>query len=90
MTSLVVIYMINYMHQFNINIGPEFERDLKTYMKLKGFKHKAEAIRRALHEAVVSLTAGAAKEDFRSWLGYGLKVLPRDNPRFKHEDELWS
>jgi hypothetical protein len=77
------------MKQLNLNVTPEFERDLKLFMKRKGIKRKSEAIRCALREAA-SRTMPKSDCDFHSLLGIGLKAPLNPNPRFKTEDDLWS
>jgi hypothetical protein len=77
------------MKQLNLNVTPEFERDLKLFMKRKGIKRKSDAIRIALRE-LVERAAPQADCDFHSLLGIGLKAPLNPNPRFKTEDELWS
>jgi hypothetical protein len=77
------------MRQLNMHVTPEFERDLRQYMKLRSIARKSDAIRRALREAVERQAAGA-DFDFRSWLGMGLRAPLRRNRRFRSEDDLWS
>jgi hypothetical protein len=77
------------MRQLNLNVTPEFERDLRQYMKKRGIERKSDAIRQAVREAL-ERTAGFQDYDFRSWLGLGLKAPLRRKPRFKSEDDLWS
>ena len=81
--------MISCMRQLNLNVTPEFERDLEAYMKSHKISRKSEAIRQALREAAARST-GDDEYDFRSWLGLGLKTPLRRKPRFRSEDELWS
>ena len=77
------------MRQLNLNVTPDFERDLRRFMRQKGITKQSEAIRQALHEAVTK--AGAAStSDYRSWLGLGLKAPLNPKPRFRGEDDLWS
>jgi hypothetical protein len=77
------------MKQLNLNVTPDFERDLRRFMKKKGIARKSDAIRQALREAVAR--AGVpAKYDYRSWLGLGLKAPLNPKLRFKTEDDLWS
>lgn len=76
------------MKQLNIDIRPEFERELRQYMKQKGLKRKAEAVRQAVHEAVRE--NGKKEFDFRSLLGAGLTAPLNPNPRFKSDDDLRS
>jgi hypothetical protein len=77
------------MRQININVTPEFERDLRHYMRAKNLTTKSDAIRQALREAVAQ-GVGAPDVDFRSWLGRALRVPLRRRRRFRNEDELWS
>ena len=76
------------MQQLNLNVTPDFERDLQRYMKQRGIPTKSDAIRQALREAVAR--SGGGDYDYRGWLGLGLKApLPRKR-RFHSEDDLWS
>jgi hypothetical protein len=56
------------MKQINLNVTPEFERDLRQYMKLRKLDRKSDAIRWAIREAL-SRESGSADYDFRAWLG---------------------
>lgn len=77
------------MKQLNLNVTPDFERDLRSYMRLKSIPNKSDAIRQALREAVAR--DGNHKEyDYRKWLGLGLKAPLSRRRKFKSEDELWS
>ena len=75
------------MKQLNLNVTPDFERDLQQYMKKKEIPTKSEAIRQALRE--VGAHGTGSDYDFRSWLGMGLKTPLRKKRRFRSEDELW-
>ncbi len=76
------------MKQLNLNVTPEFDRDLRQYMRQRRVVNKSAAIRLALREAV---SRGAGGDfDFRSWLGLALKAPLNPRPRFRNEDELWS
>ena len=77
------------MKQLNLNVTPEFERDLESFMKSRRIARKSEALRQALREAAERL-AGEAEYDFRAWLGLGLKFPPARKRRFRSEDDLWS
>ena len=66
------------MKQLNLNVTPEFERDLKLFMKRKGIKRKSDATRCAIRE-VASRTI-VPKTDFRSWIGVAAKDPPNPNP----------
>lgn len=79
------------MAQFNMNLTPEFERDLKRIMKRRGFKHKADAVRAVVKEAATEKKPVAAKDyDWGRLLGIGLGEGYNPNPRFKSDDDLWS
>lgn len=77
------------MKQLNLNVTPEFERDLKLLMKRRGVKNKSELIREVLREFAERERA-KSDFDFHSLLGIGLKAPLNPNPRFKTEDDLWS
>jgi hypothetical protein len=77
------------MKQMNLNVTPEFERDLKLVMRRRGIKRKADAVRQALHE-VAARTRAKDNCDFHSLLGIGLQAPLNPKPRFTTEDELWS
>ena len=77
------------MRQLNLNVTPEFERDLRRLMKKRGMQNQSAAIRLAVREAA-GRVAGRAEFDFRPWLGLALKAPLNPNPRFKSEDDLWS
>ncbi len=78
------------MKQMNLNVTPDFERDLRRYMKKRGIGHKSEAVRQAVREALEHLEAAAGATDFRLWLGFGLRAEQRTTRRFHDEDDLWS
>ena len=77
------------MKQLNLNVTPEFERDLRHFMNKKGIARKSDAIRRALHEAAAR-TQATTDFDFHSWIGLALKAPLNPKPRFQSEDDLWS
>jgi hypothetical protein len=77
------------MKQLNLNVTPDFDRDLRRFMKQKGITRKSDAIRLALHEAATRASASGSC-DFRPWLGLGLKAPLNPKPRFRSEDDLWS
>jgi len=78
------------MSQLNINLTPQFEKELLEYMKQAKITQKSEAIRQALHEAVEQLKSKKREVDFSRWLGMGLKAPQNPNPRFKTHDDLWE
>ncbi len=77
------------MRQLNVNVTPEFEQDLRQFMRQRSLARKTDAIRLALHEAAAGEGAGR-EHDYRSWLGLGLRAPLRRKLRFHSEDELWS
>jgi len=78
------------MAQFNIHLTPDFEKNLRSYMKKKGISRKSEALRQALAEATSLLKKREGLTDFGNWLGIGLQAPLNPKPPFKNEDELWS
>ena len=82
--------MFGCMTQLNINLTPDFEKDLKNYMKEKGCSQKSEAVRLALHEAVERLKGQKIKTNYKVWRGIALMVSQNPKPRFKNDDNLWN
>ena len=78
------------MAQLNINVTPDFERDLKRFMRLRRLRTKSEAIRIAIREAVERSLGAAGEQDFSSWIGIARGKLPGHETRFMSDDELWS
>jgi len=78
------------MSQININVTPEFEKNLKTYMKRKGISQKSEAVRRAVSDAVEKTPPEKKAYDWDRLVGIGLKAPLNPNPRFTNEDDLWE
>lgn len=78
------------MSQININVTPEFAKNLSRYMKKRGIRQKSEAIRKAVHEVAEKVETSTREGEFRNLLGIGLKAPVNPNPRFKTEDELWE
>ena len=76
------------MRQINLNVTPEFERDLNRLMKTRRVATKSDAIRQAVHEAVERLAE--KKYDFSKLLGAGNVGPENKNRRFLTEDDLWS
>ena len=71
-----------------IELDPDLERDLREYMARRNISSESEAIRQALHQAL-GKQAGDG-DDFRQWLGMGLKAPLNRERRFFSEDDLWS
>lgn len=77
------------MRQININVTPEFEKDLQRLMKLRKYRTQSEAIRTAVHEAAKP-AARTKPGSLRQLLGAALKAPMNPKPRFQSEDDLWS
>lgn len=75
------------MSQLNINVTPEFERDLRALMKSRKLTRKSDAIRYAVHMAV---KGEQKRRDFEALLGALNNAAPNESPRFVNEDALWS
>lgn len=78
------------MAQLNINLKPDFEKDLREYMEKTGIGQKSEAIRQAIREALERLEAYPLDVDYLHWIGFGLKAKINPKPRFRSEDDLWE
>jgi Arc/MetJ-type ribon-helix-helix transcriptional regulator len=74
--------------QINLNLTPEFDRNLRRYMRARGFKTKSEAIRAAVREALGIAERVASPAELDEWVG--LAQGGRKRPRFGSEDELWE
>jgi hypothetical protein len=64
------------MGHINLDITEAFERDLRRLMRHKGTTSECEAIHQPVHEGITKADP-AARTDFRSWLGLGLKAPPK-------------
>ena len=71
------------MKRLSLTLTPQFENDLKRFMKDRGIKNKSEALRIAVREV-------CPKTDFRALIGIATKGPMNPNPRFKTEDDLWK
>jgi len=74
------------MSQLNIQMTPEFERNLRKYMTARGIKTKSEAVRRAVEESLARIPEPTFM-DWSSLRGKGLGSTPH---RFEDNDSLWS
>lgn len=74
------------MSQLNIQMTPEFEQNLVTFMAMRGIKTKSDAVRRAVEEA---LTRSAIPVSF-DWSVLRGKGLGASSSRFHSNDELWE
>lgn len=75
------------MAQLNLNLTPEFERDLAALMKERGIGTKSEAIRTAVRESLLRAAKPSDRPNFQSLVGSLKQTNPR--PKFKSEDDLW-
>jgi hypothetical protein len=75
--------------QMNMNVTPEFEKNLAHLMKLRGFKTKSEAIRVAVEEA---FQAAIRKPtfDFQGLLGLANVEPDRPGAQPITDDMLWE
>ncbi len=72
--------------QMNLQVTPDFERDLREIMRAKGLKSRSEAVRRVVREAAEAtprLTMGEWMES-----AWGL-AAEGASPPFD-DDELWA
>lgn len=77
------------MSQINLHITPQFEKTLKNFMRLRGFKTKSEAISVAVKESLERAMRTLVTTDFSMWLGMAKKKPLNLKPRFKSDDDLW-
>lgn len=75
------------MKQLNLNVTPEFARDLRAFMKARKIKRKSEAIRVAVHELA---ERSRKPTDFHSWLGLALTKHTKPNLNPNIDDDLWE
>ena len=79
-----------YMTQLNLHLQPEFERDLIAFMRTRGIKTKAEAVRIAVRESLARARAGRPSLKRLARLrGAALKAPLNPEPRFSSDDSLW-
>jgi|GEM_PF-1710227 len=78
------------MTQLNIHMTPEFERDLRKFMRVRHLPSKAKAIRTAIRECLEHSVYHAKKTDFSSWIGLGKQVPPNKKNKFHSDDDLWK
>lgn len=76
--------------QLNIQMNPEFERNLAQLMRLRGLKTKSETIRVAVQESLERLLDQQRKTDFHEWLGLAVSAPQNPSPRFGSDDDLWA
>ncbi len=73
----------------NINVTPEFQRNLKLVMKARNAKEKTAVLRDLVAEAAAQIRELTNGQDFRQLLGIGFKSKP-DKRKLLTEDDLWS
>jgi hypothetical protein len=78
------------MAQLNLHMTPDFNKDLKAFMKLRKLKHKSQALRLALQEALEREKEKKKIPNIKSWIGMALGKGFNPNPRFLSEDDLWE
>jgi Arc/MetJ-type ribon-helix-helix transcriptional regulator len=78
-----------YMGQMNLNVSPDFERQLARLMRLRQLTSKSEAIRVAVREAVERENRGGRGIEYSAWLGLAKQGRANPKPRFASHDDLW-
>ncbi len=73
------------MSQLNIQMTPEFERNLRKYMTARGIKTKSEAVRQAVEESLARIPEPTMMDWSSLRCGFG--STPH---RFEDNDSLWS
>ena len=70
----------------NLQITPEFERDLQAIMRMKGLRSRSEAVRRVVHEAAEAAPTPRMSDWVESAWGIAAEgALPPFD-----DDELWA
>jgi len=79
-----------YMGQLNIHLNQRFEKAILRLMKLRGLKTKSETVRAAVEEALERAEKRSRRgENYKEWLGLGLRAPLNPSPRFHSDDDLW-
>lgn len=78
------------MSQLNINMSPEFEKDLLKFMRARRLKTKAEAIRTAIKEGLEHTIGHAKHVNFQTWIGLGKQAPLNKKNKFHSDDDLWK
>lgn len=80
---------IMYMGQLNMHLSPEFEHDLAAWMRARGIKTKAEAIRIAVREG---LERSAPQRGNPAALIGAALAHPESpgHPRFREHGDVWK
>ncbi len=77
------------MKQLNLNVTPQFARDLRKFMKDRGIQRKSDALKTLAREAAEKIDR-RRNYDFGELVGVALGGRENPNPKFKTEDDLWS
>jgi len=78
-----------YMAQLNLNLDPEFERNIKVLMKARSEKHKSALLKSLVRDAVAALGLEPKSRDFSALIGLAKPGLSKKK-KFLTEDDLWS
>lgn len=77
------------MSQINLHSSPEFTKSLSEWMRLRGFRSKAQAIRAAVEEGLERAKRRAIPLQYSTWIGLAGK--PDEAGRqFSSDADLWS
>lgn len=77
------------MGQLNMQLTPEFQRDLERAMKKLGARTKSEAIRRAVEEAARKPAGGAPRVSWLALLESARTETRRKTRRFASHADVW-
>lgn len=77
------------MGQLNMQLTPEFQRNLERAMKKLGARTKSEAIRRAIEEAAKKPAGGRPRVSWRDLLETARTESARKTGRFASHADLW-
>ena len=78
------------MPQMNLHITKEFDEELERLMRVRRLRSRSEAVRTAIHEALVRALAQTAIVDFSALIGFAAKASANPAPRFRDDDDLWN
>jgi hypothetical protein len=77
------------MSQLNIQMSAAFEQKLKRYMRARGLKTKADAVRTAIEEGLQS-SRRSGKISIRELYGSAKGLPLRPRREWLTEDDLWE
>lgn len=78
------------MSQLNMQMTPEFRRDLEIAMKKLGARSKSEAIRLAIREMAKKPASGGSRISWHQLLETARGEAPRKARRFESHAEVWE